>query len=54
MTWMTPLLVQRQASDVGIVDHDATVDGERRGWPLTASALMHSVTADDGTFPATT
>ena len=40
--------------DVCIVDHDTIADGKRSGWPLTALAVMHSVTLAAGTLAPTT
>ena len=55
MTWMMPLLVPTSGKVTFApltITPPFTV--KESGWPLTASAFMHSVTADDGTSPETT
>ena len=55
MTWMTPLLVATSASvTFAPLTMTPSFTVNESGCPLTASALMHSVTAVEGTLPATT
>ena len=55
ITWMTPLLVETSASvTVASLTMTPPLTVKERGCPLAASADIHSVTAAEGTFPATT
>ena len=52
---MTPLLVPTSASvTVAPLTMTPPLTVNERGCPFTASADIHSVTAEEGTFPATT
>ena len=55
MTWMTPLLVATSGRvTVAPLTVTASPTPKERVSPLTAVAVPHSATSEDGTFPDTT
>ena len=55
ITWITPLLVLTSAKvTLALFTMTPSPTVNAIGFPLTVLAVKHSVTAEDGTFPATT